>query len=75
MNTTHHRPRGMHEPEKIHSANWQMWNSFACQVCGIKPTEQDWIDADLANSANKTERHDAAALKDQINYLNKTEAA
>ena len=33
-----------------------------------KPTEADWLAADLANNANKTEQRDAAALAHQIKF-------
>lgn len=71
---THHKPRGMHVPAKVYTAQQQAMNDFACRVCGIKSiSEAEWIEADLANSHNKTERHDAQALTDQINYLDKME--
>jgi len=38
------------------------------RVLTPEPTEADWIAADLANSRNKVERHDAAAFALQIKY-------
>lgn len=59
-----------------YTPNQAFTNAFAARVCGIKAiTEQDWIEADLAANVDKPEkanqRDEAAALVEQIDYLNK----
>jgi len=50
-------------------------NAMACNICGVKPTEAECIDADLEANVNKAERANQReqdfALVDQIDYLNK----